>query len=246
MDMNPTVPHRKAPGMYLKIKPVDWLYFSSAMLNANQTDSTKPFDVDTTFHNDPKWVGIWELGLTPTFQGPNGAMPGNYRFGFDLDGRVSNIFMDRLKNADGSPVFSQRQRSNDIGFYTSMDQLVLKENADAKDKQGLGVFFRYGWNKRDINKISDFWSMGAQYQGLIPKRDNDVLAFGMNQSILSSQYRHEINPNADRETVYELYYSVQITPWIFVTPDIQFITEPGGLSNARDSLVGSIRVKINL
>jgi porin len=246
MDMNPTVPHRKAPGIYMKLKPADWLYFSSAMINANQTDSTKPFDTETTFHNDPKWVGFWELGLSPVLQGPNGSLPGNYRFGLDLDGRVSNIFMDRMKNADGSPVLSQRRRSNDIGFYTSMDQMVWKETADAKDKQGMGVFFRYGWNDRDINKISDFWSMGAQYQGLIPTRNNDVLAFGMNQSILSSQYRHELNSNADRETVYEMYYSIQITPWIFVTPDIQFITEPGGLSNARDSLVGSLRVKMNL
>jgi porin len=241
MDTNGTVPHRKSPGMYLKIKPADWIYFSTAMMNANQTDSYKPFDTKTTFHNDAKWVGFWELGLSPTLQSPNGSLPGNYRFGFWYDPRVTNVFMNTYSGA-----FSQRTRGDDVGFYTSMDQLVLKENADAKDKQGLGVFLRYGWNKRDINKISDFWSIGAQYQGLIPTRNNDVLAFGMNQSILSSQYRHELNPNADRETVYELYYSIQITPWIFVTPDIQYITEPGGLSTVRDSLVGSIRVKINL
>ncbi|HVP09629.1 MAG TPA: carbohydrate porin [Phycisphaerae bacterium] len=246
MDMNPTVPHRKAPGLYMKFKPVDWLSFSSGMLNANQTDSTKTFHCKTTFHNDPKWVGFYELILSPTLQGPNGSLPGNYRFGLDQDGRVSPIFRNRIATTDGIPIYAQRQRSNNIGFYTSMDQFLWKENSDPKDKQGLGAFFRYGWKKRDINKISDFWSIGAQYQGLIPKRDNDVVAFGMNQSILSSQYRHEVNVDADRETVYEWYYSIQITPWIFVTPDIQYITEPGGLKHARDSLVGSIRVKINL
>ncbi|MBU0719438.1 MAG: carbohydrate porin [Planctomycetes bacterium] len=241
MDTNPTVPHRKAPGFYLKIKPTDWINFSTAMINANQTDSTEPYDVETTYHNNARWIGFWELGLSPTIQGPNGKLPGNYHFGLWYDPRVTNIFMDTLGGA-----LSQRTRGDDVGFYTSMDQLVWKENNDAKDKQGLGAFFRYGWNKRDINRISDYWQVGAQYQGAIPTRNNDVVAFGVGQSILSSQFRHEINHFADRETVYELYYSIQVTPWIFITPDIQFITEPGGMKNARDSLVGSLRVKINL
>ncbi len=68
----------------------------------------------------------------------------------------------------------------------------------------------------------------------------------MAQSILSSQYRHNVDARADRETVYELYYRIQVTPWCEITPDIQFITHPGGLKDARDALVGGVRVLINL
>ncbi len=239
--VNPTVPHRKAPGAYMKFQPVDWAYFSMAGLNADQTDSTHAFDAETTFHDDPSFIGIWETGFMPKFQGANGKLPGNYRFGVHYDARPVTVYRDTLGG-----VRQMRQRNEDVGFYTSMDQLLWKENNDPKDKQGLGAFFRYGFAHRDVNRVSHYWSIGAQYQGLIPTRDKDVVAFGVGQSILSSQFRHQINHLADRETVYELYYSIEITPWLVLTPDIQFITEPGGMKNARDALVGSLRVKLNL
>ena len=142
-------------------------------------------------------------------------------------------------------MLAARTRSGDVGWYFNFDQMVWKENeADAKDKQGLGIFGRYGWAHRDVNRVHHFWSAGASYRGLIPSRNNDILAFGVAQSILSSQYRHEINSLADRETVYELYYAIQVAPWLVITPDVQVITNPGGDKNARDALVGGLRFKI--
>ena len=137
-------------------------------------------------------------------------------------------------------------RGDDVGFYTSVDQLVWKENADPKDKQGLGLFARYGFRHQDINKISQFWSVGAQYQGLIPTRNKDVLAFGVGDALESHTYRHAMNPLADRETVYEMYYAIAVTPWLTVFPDIQVIVNPGGNTSASDAFIGGIKVKMDL
>ena len=102
----------------------------------------------------------------------------------------------------------------------------------------------YGFAHPDVNAINHYWSVGAQYQGLIPSRDKDVLAFGVAQSIMSHTYRNNVNPLADRETVYELYYAIVVTPWLVITPDVQVITNPGGNEDAHDALVGGVRVKI--
>lgn len=71
-----------------------------------------------------------------------------------------------------------------------------------------------------------------------------MLAFGVAQSILSSRYRRNVNSLADRETVYELYYAIKVTPWCIITPDVQAITNPGGNKDARDSRDARVRFKI--
>ena len=53
-----------------------------------------------------------------------------------------------------------------------------------------------------------------------------------------------MNSLADRETVYELYYAIKVTPWCIITPDVQVITNPGGNNDTRDAPVGGVRFKI--
>jgi porin len=124
--------------------------------------------------------------------------------------------------------------------------MLWKENDKPDDEQGLGGFFRYSYAHGDVSEIEHFWSLGMQYEGLIPTRDKDVLAFGFAQSMDSTQYRHEIDSRADRESIYELYYAIKVTPWLVITPDIQVITNPGANKDGRDALVGGLRFKVAL
>jgi porin len=240
LAINSTVPHRKSLGAYVKVRPTDWLYFGTGATDADQRDATRCIGFDTTFHDDTQYfVGMWELGLTPSFKTDKGLLPGNYKFGWWYDPRVKTIYKDPKRDR-----YRDTTVGDDVGFYTTMDQLVWKETADPKDKQGLGMFLRYGFAHREVNRIAHFWSIGAQYEGLLPGRNGDVLAFGVAQNIMSTQYRYYVNELADRETVYEAYYAIKLTPWCVITPDIQVITNPGGNQNARDSFIGGLRVKI--
>jgi carbohydrate-selective porin OprB len=38
----------------------------------------------------------------------------------------------------------------------------------------------------------------------------------------------------------------EMTPWCVIIPDIQVITNPGANKDARDALVGGLRVKISV
>jgi carbohydrate-selective porin OprB len=88
--------------------------------------------------------------------------------------------------------------------------MLARENADPEDSWGLGAFFRYGCTNSRENDISNFWSFGFQYQGLIEERDDDVLGIGFAKGVFSDEaYTTYID---DYESVVELYYNARVTP----------------------------------
>lgn len=233
---NATIPHRTGMGAHLRVTPVEWLYFQTGGFDPHHRRTRTGFD--TGFHSPGWFVGMWEMGLTPKWASPKGPMPGRYRAGFWYDPEVRTVYED---TPDGR---EPRTRSGNVGLYFGIDQMLWKENDDPADSQGLGLYTRYGHAPRDLYKISDYWSAGASYRGLIPTRDKDVTAFGVSQAILSSRYCRYKDARADRETVYEWYYKFYVTPWLAVSPDVQVITNPGGGKDARDALVAGVRFRV--
>lgn len=49
----------------------------------------------------------------------------------------------------------------------------------------------------------------------------------------------------DYELAWELFYRLQVTPWLHLRPDLQFIVHPGGAGNS-DAFVGTLRVELTL
>jgi porin len=237
---NPTIPHATAIGAFLRIKPADWVYVQAATYDAQSVLRFRS-GFDTAFHDEAWWIGIWEAGLLPKWSSPKGSMPGSYRVGLWYDPRVRSIFMNTLGGRR-----EQRSRGDNVGLYLGVDQLVWKENDEARDAQGLGLFSRFGTTRADVQRVNNFWQIGLSYRGLIPTRDNDVLGFGVSQGILSDDFREHRDELADRETAYEWYYQIQVFPWMTVAPHLQVITNPGGGRDDRDALVGGIRVRIVL
>ncbi|MHC4444979.1 MAG: carbohydrate porin [Planctomycetota bacterium] len=227
---NTTIPHRNGIGAVLIVLPVEWLYFTTAAVGANARRTRTGFD--TAFHDKPGYIGYWELGCIPKWQTVKGPMPGKYRIGFWYDATRKSVFRN------------DRTRSGDLGIYVGLDQMIYKENDDPSDSQGLGAFARYGHASRDVNEISDYWQVGASYQGLVPGLDQDVSGFSVSQSILSREVRDHVNKNADQETVYEWYYRWIVAPWLNISPNLQIITNPGGDKGDRNALVGGLRVQI--
>lgn len=48
----------------------------------------------------------------------------------------------------------------------------------------------------------------------------------------------------DYESVLEVYYNAQITPWLSLSPSIQYVANPGGAENIRDAVVLGLRVQM--
>ncbi len=232
---NAIVPRPVGLGASLIVEATDWLEFRFA--GADKDGRLFEAGFDTAFHGDAGFYGHFETRFHVDLPTSRGPLPGNYRFGTFYDPHSKEKFETRGRNRR-SPDYT----TGDFGFYVSFDQLIYRESE--ADRQGLGLFLRYGFRHDDVNRLAEFWSGGAQYEGLIPGRDRDVLGLGMYTARASDDYRLLIDDDFVRETGYELYYRIFIAPWLYVTPDLQYIRNPGARPSARDAFVAGLRARV--
>ena len=102
-----------------------------------------------------------------------------------------------------------------------------------------------GYADRSVNPIAWFWSVGFQYEGALPRRPMDRLGFGVYQAIGSGVYRDEVDPDFERETGLEFYYRVAVFRGIAITPDFQYIIDPGATGEADDAIVATLRFRVS-
>ncbi len=230
---NPTIPFPDyALGAIAYAEPVDGLFL--VLGSADAQGDFRETGFRTAFHGPDYFVTMLETGwagqLPLPWQDRGGA--GTYRAGLWYDPQPK----EDLKTG--------RMVRDDVGFYLSFDQTVFAE-ADADD-QGLGVFFRYGYAHGHVNTFRHFWSVGAQYTGLIPGRDADVAGVGFAKGEVSEKpLANGGSPfSADAETVVEIYYRVQVLGWLSVSPSLQFVSNPGG-TDGEDATVIGIRMQIS-
>jgi porin len=228
LDNNPIVPLPNGLGAVLLLQPSHGLELALGAADADNVPRSAGFD--TAFDGLDSLTGYLEAALHVDLPGASGELPGRYRVGVFLDGREKRVFG------------SDRRERGHLGVYASLDQLVLHEASDPR--QGLGLFARGGWADGDVNRIEWFWSAGLQYTGALPGRDHDVVGLAAYQAIGSSRLRSREDPDFDRETGIELYYRIAVFPWLAVTPDVQYVIDPGARGEHRDAVVTTMRFRV--
>lgn len=174
----------------------------------------------------------------------NGPMPGTYRMGFYYNSHETRVVN---YNNMGGRLPDKFERGYN-GWYVSFDQMLFKEKADS-DTEGLGMFFRYSTGNKNSAMpygidaaIENFYSFGFQYQGLIPGRDNDVLGFGYALTNFNDSDTNGVR--LTDEQALELYYKIVVFDWLQITPDIQYIVNPGASGDNHDALVAQLRLQL--
>ena len=229
LDNNAVVPLPNGLGVTLLTIPLPWLELAIGAADADNVLRRPGFD--TAFDDLDSVTGYFELTLRPVIASKTGALLGAYRVGVFVDGRDLPVI--------GLP--SQSRRGH-VGAYLSFDQQVYR--ARRRGAEGLGVFGRFGYADPDVNRIAWFWSLGAQYVGLLGARPADILGLGIYQA-LGSKRQGVILPAIDSETGIELYYRIQALPWLAITPDFQYINDPGGTGTSDDAFVLAIRLRMS-
>jgi len=225
---NPTIPFPDyGIGAVLYWNPIEWWYASVGIADA-QADP-REIGFRTAFHGEDYFFYIFETGVSPRLDSANGPLQGTYRIGLWNNPQPK-------ANEDVS------ETRDDVGFYVCCDQVLTKENSDPEDSQGFGAFFRYGYAPSKRNDITNFFSFGFQYQGLIDGRDDDVLGVGFAQGIFSDSA--DTTYTDDYENALELYYNAQVAGWLNISPSIQYITNPGGNKAVSDAVVLGVRVQM--
>ncbi|KAA0223010.1 MAG: hypothetical protein EDS66_03880 [Planctomycetota bacterium] len=233
LDNNPLIPLNIGLGAALSLKPIPQYTFIAGAGDAESILYKPGFS--TALHDDSAFFAYLEHEITLTLPSARGSLPGSWRVGLVYDPRDKNVLLDE----DEKP----RTRTDDYGYYVSADQRVFREQAGSE--QGLSIFGRYGYRDSRLNRTNTFWSAGVSYRGLIPGRDNDVAAFGFAAQTSSAQYRRFVNETAGTEAVYELYYAIELTPWCVLTPDVQYVHNPGAIDGVGHAVTAGVRLRLS-
>ncbi len=148
--------------------------------------------------------------------------PGNYRFYAWFNGTPHDKF-------DGNG------KDSGYGFGISFDQEVT---------DGVGVFFRYGWQDGEVYEFDNAVSGGISISGKFWGREGDTLAVGFGVALLSDDYEKSLRDEGvspDDEYHLEAYYSIQVTDHLTITPDIEWTDNPSGYSDYDSFWVVSTR-----
>jgi porin len=226
---NPTIPFPDyGLGAIVYWNPADDWYLSVGAADA-QADKRET-GLKTAFYGEDYWIYMAETGITPRLGSARGELQGAYRVG---------VWYDPQLKAHSDSVSSHR---DDTGVYVSCDQRLTRENGDFGDDQGLGAFFRYGYAPSRSNDLTQFYSFGVQYQGLLEGRDDDVLGVGYAHGVFSDGA--DATYTEDYESVLEAYYSAQVSERITLSPSVQYVTNPGDQAMTGDAVVVGLRAVV--
>lgn len=156
---------------------------------------------------------------------------------YDIDGRPGDLQVGfwHQSGTHGAIGGGNVHRGNH-GFYMGWDQLIWNERCNPD--QGLSTFLIYSWAPGNRNRVNHHYATGLVYRGLIDGRDDDLVGVGL--SIID----HSDRLNIDTESTIEVYYRASIGEYIFVQPDLQYISSPGGVQ--ADALFVGFRFAVDL
>ena len=123
------------------------------------------------------------------------------------------------------PVEEPNKKNSTWTVVYSFDQYVWQPEGDPK--RGIGLFFSFGATDGNPNPIQYSYLMGIGGKGVFSGRPHDSFGIGWARTQFSDQFvsllRDNLDLGLDHENAIEMYYTVAITPWLNVSPNLQVI-----------------------
>jgi porin len=189
----------------------------------------------TAFRLDAHALAFAELWYSPTREG---ALPATYKLGAWFH---SGQFADQYYDTAGVPLASPasngtpREDGHSYAVYGIIDQMVWRR--PGTQDQGIGLFLQVMGAPDDRNICNVFVEAGMNWKAPFPGRDSDVFGLAFTYEGISPwarKYSQElaalnpgVKPYATNETVVEATYLYQVTPWLTLQPDLQYVLNPG-------------------
>ncbi len=236
-------------GVRVKSHPTKNFYIMAGAYNANQ-ERIKNSNHGADFTFDGPYFFIAETGYHLNGLLSQRGLPGNYKIGGYHQSGDYQIFSD-----------PDRTKNGKWGFYVLVDQMIYREKGGHGiiADQGLTPFAAFLFAPDDeINSIPFFMNGGLVYKGLIPGRDQDYAGFAliygkftdkMNQDMAqATSFELTDNPMRpkDFEAVLEWMYKIQITQWLNIQPDVQYVIKPGGTGDIDNALVLGFQLGVSM
>jgi porin len=235
IDVLATYEPESSWGAFVKYEQPVWYVQTGVYQVSDRIGDTSNHGLDYSIQPDDGLIALLEACWQPVWAGVAGNYPAHYKAGAFL----STWEYPRYSGGDEFVL---------SGFYVLADQMVWREGAGTDE--GL-----YAWSnviyspQEEVAQIPWFVAGGLQYTGLLPGRGKDRAlvgaaygAFSMDQA---SVQKDEGVPPQYYELVMEASYAIAVNEWMTVTPDVQFIVNPGGAGNVPDALVLGVVVGLS-
>jgi porin len=209
-------------GVRAILQPAEQIRLAAGVYNADpDVAEDGKHGVDFVLNPDDGVLAIAEAGYQWNEAKDAAGLPGSVTFGGYFDSGDFDFL-------DGSG----RTRDGNHGFYLLVDQMVYREGGPDSD-QGLTPWGALTLAPdQEINTIPFSAAGGLVYQGLIPGRDDDLTALAVYYGKFSDKLQDQ-----NAETVVEANHRLQLAPWLYVTPDFQYVIRPDGQSDIDDAVV---------
>jgi len=124
-------------------------------------------------------------------------------------------------------------------IYALFQQMVYQEGGSGS-QQGLTLWGEAAFSPTPSRSPMPYsLGGGLSYQGLISGRANDILSVGAIYGAFSDYL-----PQTTGETVIEANYQINLTPWLAITPDVQYVINPGGSNSLKDATVVGAQLSV--
>lgn len=186
------------------------------------------------------------------------GLPGLYRVGgWYSTANADDVLLgrDRLPAiAANEPML---QRSGRYGGFVMLNQqltghYVVQANGDAHTTQGITAFATFTQADRHTARVDNQITTGLRYLGFASGRPNDFLQIGAARTHLNarSALREELETGEalDQSAEYEVEvdYGLQLTPWMNVQPNVQYVVNPGGDKERNDVVILGMKTSISI
>jgi len=240
LQFNPT-PMRVVPysplGMALVYLPNRDLILSFSAVDTEGTTTRSGFD--TLFKNGTSLATEGRLTIRPF------GLIGHQLLGFGWSNKTFSSLEQDPRTIIGNILFGTplKKENGSWVVYYNFDQYLYTTPTDSS--QGIGIFGRFGISDGKANPFHQFYSFGFGGKGMIPGREKDQWGIGYYYLKISDHLPRILRARfgLDHEQGGEIYYNIQVAPWLHFTPDLQIVGPARRDSNT--AVVLGFRMKVD-
>lgn len=218
------------------------VYMQAVVLDGVPGDPNNPRGTHIQFNDGDGALRVAELGYIPRDKEGTG-LPKTDKYAVGAWSYTTRF--EDLVDVDGAgdPLL----RKGNSGFY------VLAEKSFYQGMRNPGShvdgFIRYGRAKDDFNQFSDYFQTGLVFNGMVSGRDEDQFALSFATARTGDKYRLAAFNNGQQatrhESIWEVTYRAQLTSWLVVQPNIQYVINPGADVQIKDATVLGVRFELS-
>ena len=193
-----------------------------------------------------------ELDWSPRFG--SAQLPGTYRIGawYDTSSQPDVFLAVNGEPLVLNPGVPALMHDGESGVYLNAQQQLTGASANSR---GLSVFFNWVEADHTTATITELLSLGMFYAGPFGARRQDTLGLAVGrtrvnprvaegQRLQNSTGASAPVPVQSAEYPVELFYNIQFTPWLSVSPLVQYVIHPGGTSGYPDVVVVGANIAV--